>query len=75
MADTGERQVLAQLGEERGWNRRISDERADIYMKGTVRIRVVWAGDQNVSGASLFHDQWYESYTRDPSTMSAWLRR
>lgn len=75
MADTGERQVLAQLGEERGWNRRISDERADIYMKGTVRIRVVWAGDQNVSGASLFHDQWYESYTRDPSTISAWLRR
>ncbi len=75
MADTDERQVLAQLGEERGWNRRISDERADIYMKGTVRIRVVWAGDQNVSGASLFHDQWYESYTRDPSTISAWLRR
>ena len=75
MADTGERQVLAQLGEERGWNRRISDERADIYMKGTVRIRVVWAGDQNVSGASLFHDQWYESYTRDPSTISAWLKR
>ena len=75
MADTGERQVLAQLGDERGWNRRISDERADIYMKGTVRIRVVWAGDQDVSGASLFHDQWYESYTRDPSTISAWLRR
>ena len=75
MADTGERQVLAQLGEERGWNRRISDERADIYMKGTVRIRVVWAGDQDISGASLFHDQWYESYTRDPSTVSAWLRR
>ena len=75
MADTGERQVLAQLGEERGWNRRISDERADIYMKGTVRIRVVWAGDQDLSGASLFHDQWYESYTRDPSTVSAWLKR
>jgi hypothetical protein len=75
MADTGERQVLAQLGNERGWNRRISDERADIYMKGTVRIRVVWAGDQDISGASLFHDQWYESYTRDPSTVSAWLRR
>ena len=75
MADTGERQVLAQLGEERGWNRRISDERADIFMKGTVRIRVVWAGDQDISGASLFHDQWYESYTRDSSTVSAWLRR
>jgi hypothetical protein len=75
MADTGERQVLAQLGEERGWNRRISDGRADIFMKGTVRIRVVWAGDQDISGASLFHDQWYESYTRDSSTVSAWLRR
>lgn len=75
MADTGQRQALAQLGEERGWNRRISDGRADIYMKGTVRIRVVWAGDQDLSGASLFHDQWYESYTRDPSTVSAWLKR
>ncbi|MEI7914197.1 MAG: hypothetical protein WCH82_05565 [Mycobacteriaceae bacterium] len=75
MADTGQRQLLAQLGEERGWNRRISDGRADIYMKGTVRIRVVWAGDQDLSGASLFHDQWYESYTRDPSTVSAWLKR
>jgi hypothetical protein len=75
MADTGERQVLAQLGEERGWNHRISDGRADIFMKGTVRIRVVWAGDQDISGASLFHDQWYESYTRDSSTVSAWLRR
>ena len=75
MADNDQRQVLAQLGEERGWNRRISHGRADIYMKGTVRIRVVWAGDQDLSGASLFHDQWYESYTRDPSTVSAWLKR
>ena len=75
MAESDERQALAQLGEERGWSRRISDGRADIYIKGTVRIRVVWAGDQNISGASLFHDQWYESYTRDPSTVSAWLKR
>jgi len=75
MADTGERQVIATLGEERGWHRRISDERADIYMKGTVRIRVVWAGDTDISGATLFHEDMYESYTREPSTLSAWLKR
>ncbi|MBU3705328.1 MAG: hypothetical protein FGM50_01425 [Mycobacterium sp.] len=75
MPETSERQALAALGEERGWSRRVSDERADIYMKGTVRIRVVWAGDQAISGASLFHDEWYESYTREPSTVSAWLKR
>ena len=72
---TGERQTLARLGGDQGWNRRVSDERADIYMKGTVRIRVVWAGDESISGATLFHDDMYESYTRDPGTVRAWLKR
>lgn len=75
MAETTERQVLAELGDERGWNRRVSPDRADVYLKGTVRIRVVWAGDAHVSGATLFHDEMYESYTRDPHTIRAWLKR
>ena len=75
MADTGERQALAQLGEEQGWHRRVSDDRSDVYMKGTVRIRVIWSGDDALSGSSLFHEDMYESYTRDVSTVQAWFKR
>ncbi len=75
MADTGERQALAQLGEEHGWKRRVSDGHADSYTKGTVRIRVVWAGDDAVSGSTLFHNDMYESYTREVSTIRAWFKR
>lgn len=72
---TDERTPLAEVAEEQGWRRRVSDDRADIYLKGTVRIRVVWQGDHAISGASLFHDEMYESYTRDLSTVRAWLKR
>lgn len=72
---TDERSAIAELGGELGWQRRVSNGRADVYTKGTVRIRVVWAGDQKISGSSLFHDEMYESYTREPSTVRAWLRR
>ena len=72
---TDERSSLADLGGELGWTRRVSNERADVYTKGTVRIRVIWAGDEQMSGSSLFHDEMYESYTRDPNTVRAWLRR
>lgn len=75
MVDTGERLALAQLGEERGWQRRISDGRADAYTKGTVRIRVVWQGDDTISGSTLFHADMYESYTRDVATVRAWFKR
>ena len=72
---TDERTPLAELAEQQGWSRRVSDERADIFLKGTVRIRVVWQGDEAISGASLFHDEMYESYTRDVATVRAWLKR
>ena len=72
---TDERSALADLGGELGWTRRVSNARADVYTKGTVRIRVIWAGDEQMSGSSLFHDEMYESYTRDPNTVRAWLRR
>ncbi len=72
---TDERTPLAELAGQQGWKRRVSDERADVYMKGTVRIRVVWAGSDSISGATLFHDEMYESYTRELSTIRAWLKR
>ena len=74
MTGTGERQNLAQLGEEQGW-RCNGYERADVYLRGTVRIRVIWQGDEQISGASLFHDEMYESYTRDLAIVRAWFKR
>ena len=40
---TEERQSVAQLADEQDWQRRVSsDERGDIFNRGTVRIRAVW---------------------------------
>ena len=72
---TDERSPLAEFAEQQGWSRRVSDTRGDVFLKGTVRIKVVWAGDDAVSGATLFHDEMYESYTRELSTLKAWLKR
>ena len=74
MSETGERKTLVQFGEEQGWQCR-EHERADVYLRGTVRIRVIWQGDEQISGASLFHDEMYESYTRDLAIVRAWFKR
>ncbi len=72
---TDDRQTVAELAGERAWQRREgSDGRQESYYRGTVRIRIVWAGDA-LSGATLFHDEMYESYTRDPATLRAWFKR
>jgi hypothetical protein len=76
---TDERQTAAELADERDWQRRVSgDGRHDSFYRGTVRIRVVWAGPEGqttLSGATLFHDEIYESYTREPATLRAWFKR
>ncbi len=71
-----ERQTAALLAEEQDWQRRVAgDGRVDIFNRGTVRIRAVWQGEHTLSGASLFHDEMYESYTREPKTLRAWFKR
>lgn len=73
---TDERQNLAQLAQEQDWQRRVgANDHTDIYTRGTVRIRSIWAGGNQLSGASLFHDEMYESYTREPNTLRAWFKR
>lgn len=73
---TTERQALADLANEQDWQRRVSgDGRSESFYRGTVRIRAVWEGDTRLSGASLFHDEMYESYTREPATLRAWFKR
>ena len=72
---TDERQTLAQLGEEQGWARRVSDGRTDVYLRGNSRVRVIWQGGDKISGASAFTDDMYEHYTRELGTVRTWLKR
>ena len=73
---TDERQTVARLAEEQAWRRRVSEDgRADVFNRRTVRIRAIWQGEHKLSGASLFHDEMYESYTRDVNTLRAWFKR
>ncbi|MGU3501595.1 hypothetical protein [Mycobacterium sp. C31M] len=74
MADVTERQALADLTADKGWDRRVSD-RVDIYMRGTTRIRVIWAGDDALTGSSRYQDDLMETYTRELDTLKGWLSR
>jgi hypothetical protein len=35
----------------------------------------MWEGDDKLNGATLFHDEMYESYTREVKTLQAWFKR
>ena len=74
MTATDERQTLTQLGTDHGWAQRTAD-RADVYTRGNIRIRVIWTGDSTVTGASYFDDQIYEAYTRELDKVRTWLKR
>ncbi len=70
MAD--ERSALDEHTAETGWQRR-QDDRVDVYLRGASRIRVIWQGDDAISGSSRFQDGMMESYTRELGTVRAWL--
>jgi hypothetical protein len=70
MAD--ERSALAESTAGSGWQRR-QDDRVDIYLRGPQRVRVIWQGDEAISGASRFQDDIMENYTRELSTVRAWM--
>ncbi|AKK25453.1 hypothetical protein [Mycobacterium sp. EPa45] len=74
MSGTDERQALSEAGEERGWQRRESG-RVDVYLRDRFRIRVIWQGNEVISGASFFEDEMYELYTRDLAKVRAWLKK
>ncbi|WP_319450073.1 MULTISPECIES: hypothetical protein [unclassified Mycobacterium] len=74
MAGSNERTALAEASEGVGWQRRV-DERVDIYVRGPVRVRVIWQGDDAISGGSRFQDDVMESYSRDLTTVKGWLSR
>ena len=70
---TDERAALARSNEEQGWTRRAIDDR--VYLRGAVRIRLIWQGNSKLSGASIFVNEWYDNYTRDLATVRAWFKR
>ena len=72
MADETERQALAQFTEEKGWSRRVVG-RVDVYVRGVARVRVIWRGDDAISGGSRYHDDGMEQYTRDLASVKGWL--
>ncbi len=74
MTATDMRSELAQLTEAAGWQRREVD-RVDVYLRGAARVRVIWAGNDVISGGSRFHDDTLEAYSRDVDTVKAWLNR
>ena len=67
MADS-ERKSLIELGTA-GLGHRASADSADVFTRGNVRIRVIWAGDA-MSRATTFHNEMYEAYTRQPGTVA-----
>jgi hypothetical protein len=69
-----ERTALAEVSEGVGWHRRV-DERVDVYVRGLVRVRVIWQGDDAISGSSRFQDDVMESYSLDLATVKGWLTR
>ena len=68
------RSELAEITAAAGWDRRI-DDRVDIYLRGQTRVRVIWRGDDAISGASRFQEDNLETYSRDLNTVKGWLAR
>ena len=68
------RSELAEITAAAGWDRRI-DDRVDIYLRGQTRVRVIWRGDDAISGGSRFQEDNLETYSRDLKTVKGWLAR
>jgi hypothetical protein len=68
-----ERAALAQATEAAGWHRR-EVERVDVYLRGISRVRVIWQGNDVISGGSRFQEDVMEQYSRDPKTIKGWLK-
>ncbi|UXA16022.1 hypothetical protein [Mycobacterium sp. SMC-4] len=74
MTDTDERQTVSALAEQTGWHHRVAD-RSDYFDKGVVRVHLVWTGNTAISGGTLYHDDFMQSYSRDLPTVRGWLQR
>ncbi|WKG00915.1 hypothetical protein [Mycolicibacterium sp. HK-90] len=74
MTTTDVRHEVGELAESGGWQHRDLD-RVDVYQRGANRIRVVWQGQDTISGATLYQDDIMTTYTREVATLNGWLKR
>lgn len=75
MAGTDERQALAKLSEEYGWQHLMTSENTDAYGRGNIRVRVIWRDESTLNGAVYFEDDMYENYSRELPKVQSWLKR
>ncbi|MDT5093323.1 MAG: hypothetical protein QOH60_2686 [Mycobacterium sp.] len=73
MSATNDRQALAELAEQSGWQRRQVD-RTDFYRRGIREVEVLFTGDK-LNGGSLYEDLSLLTHTRDMSMVQSWLTR
>lgn len=74
MAEGTEREALAELTTQDGWQRRAAD-RVDVYIRDSRRVHVIWQGDDEISGGSRYQDDIMEQYSRELATVKGWLGR
>jgi hypothetical protein len=74
MTTTDLRSELAETTASAGWHRRV-DDRVDVYLRGLTRVRVIWRGDDAISGGSRYQDDSLEAYSRDLATVKGWLAK
>jgi hypothetical protein len=74
MTTTDVRSELAEVTAAAGWHRRV-DDRVDIYLRGSTRVRVIWRGNDAISGGSRYQDDNLETYSRNLDTVKGWLSR
>lgn len=73
-AATDQRDALAQLAEQRGWQRK-QYERVDVYIRGIFHVHAIWRDSQVLNGGSHHEDTVLMSYTRDLAKVQSWLAR
>jgi hypothetical protein len=74
MTATDERSALAEVTKAAGWDHRVND-RTDVYLRGQTRVKVIWRGNDAISGGSRYLDDALETYSRDLATVKGWLAK
>ena len=74
MTAIDERAEVSGLATQAGWQHRDAD-RVDYYTRQPDRVRIVWQGNQKISGGVLYKDGVLMVLTRDLNTIRSWLKR
>jgi hypothetical protein len=69
-----EREQVTDLAGQGGWHRRDAD-RSDYYTRQPERVRIIWQGNEAISGGALYRDGSLMAVTRELDTVKSWLKR